>query len=522
MKVKSTEKLENGKVSIEIQVEKAEFDAAMEKSYKKNVSKITVPGFRKGKAPRRMIERMYGEHVFVEDALNFAYPSAYEQAIDELGLEPVDRAEVDIVDLDSDGFVFKAIVTVKPEVKLGAYKGLKADKIKVEVTDADVEMELSHLRMRASSLVTVERAAKEKDTVVIDFEGFVDGVAFDGGKAEKHNLQLGSGQFIPGFEDQLIGAEAGAELDVNVTFPTEYHSEDLAGKPAVFKVKVHEVKETVEPAMDDEFAKDVSEFDTLDELKKSIVAKLTESRDQAANEGFEAQLLDQIIENMEVEIPEVMVETQLDRIVDDFANRMMSQGVSMESYLQMSGTTMEDFRKNFRSSAERQVKVMLALEAVIKAENIEITDSDIDAEYTKLAEQYGMPVERVKGYIPREAMMQDLKTIKASEFIRNNSEANLVAPGAAKKPAAKKKTTAKKDTEDKADDAEKKPAAKKTTSTAKKTTTKKAEDGAAEKKPAAKKTTSTAKKTTTKKAEDGAAEKKPAAKKPAAKKADAE
>ena len=514
MKVKSTEKLENGKISLEIQVEKAEFDAAMERSYKKNVSKITVPGFRKGKAPRRMIERMYGEHVFTEDALNFAYPAAYEQAIDELGLEPVDRAEVDIVDLDQDGFVFKAVVTVKPEAKLGAYKGLKADKIKAEVTAADVEMELGHLRMRASSLVAVERAAKEKDTVVIDFEGFVDGVAFDGGKAEKYSLQLGSGQFIPGFEDQLIGAEAGAEIDVNVTFPTEYQSEDLAGKPAVFKVKVHEVKETVEPEMDDEFAKDVSEFDTLEELKKSIEAKLMESREQAANEGFEAQLLDQIIENMEVEIPEVMIETQLDRIADDFANRMMSQGVSMESYLQMSGTTMEDFRKNFRSSAERQVKVMLALEAVIKAENIEITDSDIDAEYTKLAEQYGMPVERVKGYIPREAMLQDLKTIKASEFIRNNSEANLIAPGA-KKPAAKK-TATKKAAENKADDAAKKPAAKKSTTTKKTSTAKKAEDGAAEKKPAAKKTT------TTKKAAEGTAAKKPAAKKTTAKKADAE
>ena len=312
----------------------------------------------------------------------------------------------------------------------------------------------------------------------------------------------------------MIGAEAGAEIDVNVTFPTEYQSEDLAGKPAVFKVKVHEVKETVEPEMDDEFAKDVSEFDTLEELKKSIEAKLMESREQAANEGFEAQLLDQIIENMEVEIPEVMIETQLDRIADDFANRMMSQGVSMESYLQMSGTTMEDFRKNFRSSAERQVKVMLALEAVIKAENIEITDSDIDAEYTKLAEQYGMPVERVKGYIPREAMLQDLKTIKASEFIRNNSEANLIAPGA-KKPAAKK-TATKKAAENKADDAAKKPAAKKSTTTKKTSTAKKAEDGAAEKKPAAKKTT------TTKKAAEGTAAKKSAAKKTTAKKADAE
>ncbi len=523
MKVKSTEKLENSKVSLEIQVEKAEFEAAMERSYKKNVSKITVPGFRKGKAPRRMIERMYGEHVFTEDALNFAYPSAYEQAIAELGLEPVDRAEVDIVDLDADGFVFKAIVTVKPEVKLGAYKGLTADKIKPEVTELDIERELEQLRMRNSRLVSVERAAKDGDTVVIDFEGFVDGVAFEGGKAEKHNLKLGSGQFIPGFEDQLIGAEAGADVDVNVTFPTEYQADDLAGKEAVFKVKVHEVKETEEPVMDDEFAKDVSECDTMDELKKSIETKLMENREQISNEGFENLLLDQIIENMEAEIPEIMIENQLDRIVDDFANRLMSQGLSMEGYLQMSGTDMESFRKNFRTSAERQVKITLALEAITKAENLEITDEDIDAEYTKLAEQYGMAVERVKSYIPREAMLQDMKTLKASEFIRTNSKANLIAPDvAAKKPAAKKKTTTKKTEEDKAEEtAEKKPAAKKTTaskSTASKST---AAKSTASKSTAAKKTTTT-KKSTAAKAEGETAEKAAPKKRTTTKKADAE
>ncbi len=512
MKVKSTEKLENGKVSIEIQVEKAEFDAAMDRSFKKNAPKITVPGFRKGKAPRRMIERMYGEHVFTEDALNFAYPPAYEQAIAELGLEPVDRADVDIVDLSADGFVFKAVVTVKPEVKLGAYKGLTADKVKPEVTELDIQRELDQLRMRNSRLVAVDRAAKENDTVVIDFEGFVDGVAFEGGKAEKHNLKLGSGQFIPGFEDQLIGAVAGAEVDVNVTFPTEYQ-EDLAGKAAVFKVKVLEVKETEEPVMDDEFAKDVSEFDTMDELKKNIEAKLMENREQISNDGFESMLLDQIISNMEVEIPEVMIETQLDRITDDFANRMMSQGISMESYLQMSGTDAEAFRKNFRDSAERQVKVTLALEAITKAENLEITDADIDAEYTKLSEQYGMPVERIKSYIPREAMLQDMKTLKASEFIRNNSNANLIAPDAPKKKTSTaKKTAAKADDKD----AEKKPAAKKTTT--KSSTAKTASKSTASKSTAAKKTTTTTKKTTAKAEGEKAAPKK----RTTTKKADAE
>lgn len=511
MIVKSTEKLENGKVSIEIQVEKAEFDAAMDRSFKKNVSKITVPGFRKGKAPRRIIERMYGEHVFTEDALNFAYPPAYEQAIAELGFEPVDRADVDIVDLSADGFVFKAVVTVKPEVKLGAYTGLTADKVKPEVTELDIQRELDQLRMRNSRLVSVDRAAKENDTVVIDFEGFVDGVAFEGGKAEKHNLKLGSGQFIPGFEDQLIGAAAGAEVDVNVTFPTEYQADDLAGKEAVFKVKVHEVKETEEPVMDDEFAKDVSEFDTMDELKKSIETKLMENREQISNDGFENLLLDQIIANMEVEIPDVMIENQLDRITDDFANRMMSQGISMESYLQMSGTDMESFRKNFRESAERQVKITLALEAITKAENLEIIDADIEAEYTKLSEQYGMPVDRIKSYIPREAMLQDMKSLKASEFIRNNSKANLIAPDAPKK----KKTTTKKKAADEAETAEKKPAAKKA-STAKSTTTK-----TAAKSTAAKKTTTTAKKTTAK-ASEKPAEKAAPKKRTTTKKADAE
>ena len=519
MIVKSTEKMENGKVSIEIQVEKAEFDAAMDRSFKKNVSKITVPGFRKGKAPRRIIERMYGEHVFTEDALNFAYPPAYEQAIAELGLEPVDRADVDIVDLSADGFVFKAVVTVKPEVKLGAYKGLTADKVKPEVTELDIQRELDQLRMRNSRLVSVDRAAKENDTVVIDFEGFVDGVAFEGGKAEKHNLKLGSGQFIPGFEDQLIGATAGAEVDVNVTFPTEYQADDLAGKAAVFKVKVHEVKETEEPVMDDEFAKDVSEFDTMDELKKSIEAKLLENREQISNDGFENLLLDQIIANMEVEIPDIMIETQLDRITDDFANRMMSQGISMESYLQMSGTDMESFRKNFRESAERQVKITLALEAITKAENLEITDEDIDAEYTKLSEQYGMPVDRIKSYIPREAMLQDMKSLKASEFIRNNSKANLIGPDAPKKKATSTKKSADGASE------EKKPAAKKA-STAKSTTTKTAAKSTASKTTAAKSTTtkkvtSTAKKTTAK-ADDKTAEKAAPKKRTTTKKADAE
>ena len=340
---------------------------------------------------------------------------------------------------------------------------------------------------------------------------------FEGGKSEKHNLKLGSGQFIPGFEDQLIGTTAGSDVDVNVTFPEEYHAGELAGKPAVFKVKVVEVKETELPELDDEFAKDVaSDVETLDELKKSIEDRIRENRQRMSDEAFENAALDLIVENMTVELPEVMVERQLDRIAEDFANRVSAQGITMDAYLQMSGMDMESFRKNFRDGAERQVKVTLALEKIAELENIEVTDEDVEAEYTKLSEQYGMPVERVKSYIPAEAMKQDIISMKTSEFIRANTNAKLIGPGQEeKKPAAKKSTAKKADKEGE----EKKPAAKKTTAK------KAADNDGEEKKPAAKKTTSskstaaksTAAKKTTAKAAEGDAEK-PAPKKRTTKK----
>ena len=371
MKLKSVEKLENGKVCLEIQVEKAEFDAAMDKSYHKNAPKITVPGFRKGKAPRKMIERMYGAGVFTEDAVNFAYPEAYEAALAESGYEPVEQADVELVEMDENGFTVKATVTVKPEVKLGNYKGIEAEKPAAKVTKKDIDAEINSMLERNARLVTVEREAKDGDTVVIDFEGFVDDVAFEGGKGENYSLKLGSNQFIPGFEAQLVGKKAGEDADVNVTFPTEYHAEDLAGKAAIFKVKVHEVKETELPVADDEFAKDVSEFETLDELKKSIEAKIKDSREKMADEAFENAVLDEIVKNMKVDLPDVMIENQLDKICDDFANRLGAQGVTLDQYLQMMQSNMEDFRKNFRSGAEHQVKVQLALEAIAKAEKLE-------------------------------------------------------------------------------------------------------------------------------------------------------
>ena len=487
MKLKSTEKLENGKVCLEIQVEKPEFDDAMHKAYLKNKSKITVPGFRKGKAPRNMIERMYGKGVFTEDAINIAYPDAFEAAVKESGYEPVDYPEVELVDLNDDGFTMKATVTVKPEVKLGKYKGVEAEKPAVSVTKKDIDAELKVMLEKNARLITVEREAKSGDTVVIDFEGFVDDVAFEGGKSENHSLKLGSNQFIPGFEDQLVGVKAGDEKDVNVTFPKEYHADELAGKAAVFKVKVHEVKETELPALDDEFAKDASEFDTLDELKKSIEKKLRDTREKMANEAFDDAILREVVNGMEVEIPEVMIDSQLDQIANDFAQRLQMQGITLEQYLEMMQTDMDGFRQNFRIQAEAQVKSRLALEAVSKAEGLEPTDEDVEAEYKKLSEQYGMEEERIRSFLSVEAMKNDLYTIKALAFIRDNA----VAKAPAKKTAAKK-------TAAKADDAEKAPAKK---TAAKKTTAKKADD--AEKAPA-KKTPA----------------KKPAAKKTAAKKAE--
>ena len=488
MKLKSTEKLENGKVCLEIQVEKPEFDDAMHKAYLKNKSKITVPGFRKGKAPRNMIERMYGKGVFTEDAINIAYPDAFEAAVKESGYEPVDYPEVELVDLNDDGFTMKATVSVKPEVKLGKYKGVEAEKPAVSVTKKDIDAELNVMLEKNARLVTVEREAKNGDTVVIDFEGFVDDVAFEGGKGENHNLKLGSNQFIPGFEDQLVGVKAGDEKDVNVTFPKEYHADELAGKAAVFKVKVHEVKETELPALDDEFAKDASEFDTLDELKKSIEKKLRDTREKMANEAFDDAILREVVNGMEVEIPEVMIDSQLDQIANDFAQRLQMQGITLEQYLEMMQTDMDGFRQNFRIQAEAQVKSRLALEAVSKAEGLEPTDEDVEAEYKKLSEQYGMEEERIRSFLSVEAMKNDLYTIKALAFIRDNA----VAKAPAKKTAAKK-------TAAKADDAEKAPAKK---PAAKKTTAKKADD--AEKAPAKKAPAKkpAAKKTTTKKAEE--------------------
>ncbi len=469
------EKTEKNIVNLEFEVSAEAFEAAMQKAYIKNVKSFNIPGFRKGKAPRKIIEKMYSPAVFYDDAINFVFPEAYEAAIQEAGVEPVDRPEVDIKQFPEDGknLILTAKVTVKPEVTLG-----KLDKISVEVPSypvakKDVDNELDRMRQQNARIVPVEdRASQNGDTVVIDYEGFCDGVAFDGGKAEGHNLELGSGQFIPGFEDQLIGKKAGEDVKVKVTFPTEYHAENLAGKDAIFKVKVHEIKAKELPELDDEFAKDVSEFETLKELRDDINKKLKEAAEKREKQELENNAIDFVISKMKAEIPEVMYENRIDDMVRDFEMRLSYQGMNVEKYLQFSGMDMAAFRAQFKDQAEKQVQGMLALEAVAAKQKIDATDEEVEAEYAKLAEQYKMEADQVKMYIQAKDLKKDVVTNKTIEYLLTLVEAK----------ATTKKTTAKKTAAGEKTEAAKE---EKATKTAKKTTTK----TAAEKKTTTKKTT---------------------------------
>lgn len=433
MELKNTEKQEHSVVALTIEITKAEFEAAKDKAFKKTGKNITVPGFRKGHAPRKMIEKLYGEGVFFEEAFNIIYPDAMEMAVEKSGIKPVGRADVDLGDpAEEGGLTIIAKVPVEPEVELGEYKGVEVEKETVKVPAADVKAELNRLAQRNARTETVDRKAKKNDTVDIDFEGFVDGVAFEGGKAEHHALTLGSGTFIPGFEDQLIGCKAGDEKDVVVTFPEEYHAKELAGKEAVFKCKVHKVEETILPEIDDEFAKDVSDTcETLDDLKKEITERLKKERQEAADHAFEEKVLDAVIEDMKADIPQAMIESQIDSIVQDFSYRLQMQGMQLDQYLKMSGTEMGAFRAMFREQAEHQVKSRLVLEKVAELENIAVSDTELEEEYAKMAEQYGMEVDKVKSIVSAEALTGDLKISNALEFLKKNAKV--------KKPAAKKK-----------------------------------------------------------------------------------
>ena len=407
-----------------------------------------MPGFRKGKAPLHIIETYYGSEIFFEDALNLLYNDLVEDAIKESGLKVInDKMDFDLVSISKeDGVDFKVSLTTYPEIEIGEYKGLKAEKTAVKVDAAEVNAELNAMAERNARMVSVEdRAAKNGDTVVIDFEGFTDGKAFDGGKAEGHSLVLGSGQFIPGFEDQIVGKNIGDEFDVNVTFPEEYSAKELAGKEAVFKVKLHEIKVKELPAVDDEFAKDVSEFDTLKELKADLKKKATERKKKAAEEATENALVQQIVDSIKGEIPEAMFESRLNQCVEDFAYRLQSQGLNLETYLKYTNSNIDEFKKSFRPQAEAQVKYRLALEKIVELENIKPDDKEIEAEYEKLAKDYGVEADKVKNAIPAEEVAKDLAVGKAIDLIKENAVITEVEPKAeekapAKKPAAKKTT----------------------------------------------------------------------------------
>ena len=457
MNVKSVEKQEKSAVQLVIEIGGEEFEAAVQKAYLKQRNKINVPGFRKGKAPRKIIEGMFGSGVFYEDAINELYPKAYAEAVEQEKLDVVSWPNVEVVEAGKDGLTFKATVTVRPEVKLGEYKGLTTEKEEVKITDEDIDNELKPYINRASRMVTVEREAQNGDTVVIDFEGFKDGVPFDGGKAEGHSLELGSGAFIPGFEDQLVGTKAGDEKDVNVTFPEEYHAEELAGAPVVFKVKVHEVKEKQLPTIDDEFAKDVSEFDTLEAFKKDLADKLTQRREAQAKRAFEAAIMEQVMDNMEVEIPDAMVAYETDQMVEDMARRVQAQGIPFEQYMAMTGMTIDIVRTQAAAAAMERVRRDLALGAVVAAENIEISDEDLEAEYKRLADEYHMELDQVKAAAPAEDVKKGLALQKAEQVIYDSAKVG--------KAPAKKKTTKKKaeEAEGEAAEGEEKPKKRRTT-----------------------------------------------------------
>lgn len=424
MSLKETKKIDTNRHQLEITVDGEKFREAIAEAYKKNGKKINVPGFRKGKAPLHLIEKYYGAEIFFEDALNLLYNDLVEDAIKESGLKVInDKMDFEMVSISKeDGVDFKVSVTTYPEIEIGEYKGLKAEKTAVKVTPEEVEAEVNSMAERNARMVSVEdRAAQDGDTVIIDFEGFKDGVAFDGGKGEGHSLTLGSGQFIPGFEDQIVGKNIGDEFDVNVTFPEDYGAEDLAGKEAVFKVKLHEIKVRELPTVDDEFAKDVSEFDTLDALKADLEKKAMERKTKAADEAVENALVQQIVDSIKGEIPEAMYENRLEQLTEDYAYRLQSQGLSLDMYLKYTNSNVEEFKKSFRPQAEGQVKFRLALEKIVELENITPSEEELDAEFAKLAEGYGVEVEKVKAVIPAEEISKDVAVGKAIDLVKENA-----------------------------------------------------------------------------------------------------
>lgn len=422
MSLIKTEKLEKNRVELQIGIERAALDAEVKKVYKKEIGKMNVPGFRKGKAPLSIVEKLYGKGIFVDEALNNLLPDAYDAAVKEAGLSVVSRPEFDIVSMeDGADVVLKALVDVKPEVVLKEYKGLKAEKDAVNVTDEMVDADIKAAQQRAAREVEVtDRAAEMGDTADIDFEGFVDGVPFEGGKGEHHKLKLGSGQFIPGFEDQVAGKSIGEAFDVNVTFPEDYGAAELSGKAAVFKCKLHGITKEELPALDDEFAKDMS-FDTVDAYKADVRAKITERMEKTAEQVTENRILDALLENMDAEIPESMYANEVENQLREYDMQLRSNGLDLNTYFKYTGQTLDQLRENFRPRAERSVKVRLALEAVVKAEDIKATDEEINAEYERMASMYSMEVEKVKEAVASEDLAADLNVQKALKLVKDNA-----------------------------------------------------------------------------------------------------
>lgn len=423
MNLKATNKTETNKYELEIEVPAEDFNKAIDEVFKTEGKKITIPGFRRGKAPKAFIEKYYGESVFFEAAVDRLYRPALMDAVEASGLEVISIGQADITEVSkANGVQMKVTVVVKPEITIEGYKDIEASKKKVEVTDEDVSAELAKVQDRNSRMVTVEdRVALTGDTAVIDFEGFCDGEAFEGGKGENFELALGSGQFIPGFEDQIVGHETGEEFEINVKFPEEYQAENLKGKDATFKIKLHEIKRKELPVLDDEFAKDVSEFDTLDAYKQSIREKLQNDREKSAEADVENQILEALIEKVEGEIPEEMYDNEVEESINSFAYRLQSQGLNLETYLKYTGMTTDSLKEQFRPQSEKQVKLRLALEKIAANEGLEPTAEELDAEYEKLAKMYEMEVDKIKNIVAEAQVKGDLQSQKAVDFVKENA-----------------------------------------------------------------------------------------------------
>lgn len=421
MSLKATNNVETNKYELEIEISAEDFEAAIEKAYLKARKNIAMPGFRKGKAPRKLIEKEYGEQVFFEDAVNLLYAPVVNGAVEESGLELVTRPEVEVTEISKEnGIKLKATCITKPEVEVKDYKGIEVEKVVNPVTDEDINKQLDALREKNVTVETVDdRAAENGDDVVIDFEGFKDDVAFEGGKAEDFTLSLGSGQFIPGFEDQIVGHNAGEEFDINVTFPEEYQVKELAGAPAVFKIKLKSISKKVMPELDDDMVKDSTEFDTVDEYKADVKKKLEEANEKHADSEVEAKIFDKVIENMTAEIPQVMFDNRVNEMISELEQRLAPQGISLDLYMQYTGQTIDTVKKAYAEQAEKQVKLRLALEKIAKLENIEVTEDELKAEFDKLAEAYKLDVDQIKQFIHDDDLKKDIAVGKAVDLIKD-------------------------------------------------------------------------------------------------------